>query len=123
MVALLSFQTVDNYNMIRLPTTSPPGAGKGTIAPAITDTLQIPQLSTGDMLRRGMAGKDQQKKATTGFVSDAVVVGLIKARIAEPDCKRGFVLDGYVAIHVQFTGSTAVAIMFGPGTKNLKTLA
>ena len=73
----------------------PPGAGKGTIAPVLTEALGIPQLSTGDMLRRGLAGAGQQKKATTGFVGDEVVVALIKARISEPDCTKGFVLDGF----------------------------
>ena len=72
-----------------------PGAGKGTVCPAVTAALGIPQLSTGDMLRKGLAGQGEAAKANKGFVSDEVVIQLIGERIAEPDCARGFVLDGF----------------------------
>lgn len=79
----------------------PPGAGKGTHAPKIVDLLGLPQLSTGDMLRAAVAAKTpigQQAEAVMkagGLVSDDIVVGIIKDRIQEDDCKFGFILDGF----------------------------
>mmetsp|Transcript_1 Transcript_1/g.1 ORF Transcript_1/g.1 Transcript_1/m.1 type:complete len:317 (+) Transcript_1:39-989(+) len=77
-----------------------PGAGKGTQGPIIEATLGIPQLSTGDMLRAAVAAKTEvglQAKAAMdsgGLVTDEIVFGIIKDRIAEDDCKNGFILDG-----------------------------
>merc|ERR1719217_493078 len=79
----------------------PPGAGKGTVAPKMVDALSIPQLSTGDMLRAAVAaGSEVGLKAKAvmesgGLVSDDLVVGIIKDRIKEEDCKKGFILDGF----------------------------
>merc|ERR1719440_2627311 len=79
----------------------PPGAGKGSQAPKIVETLGIPQLSTGDMLRAAVAaGSEVGKKAkdvmsSGGLVSDELVVSIIKDRITEDDCKTGFILDGF----------------------------
>ena len=79
----------------------PPGAGKGTHGPNIEDLLGIPQLSTGDMLRAAVsAGTEVGKKAEAvmkagGLVSDEIVVGIIRDRIQEEDCKFGFILDGF----------------------------
>mmetsp|Transcript_24984 Transcript_24984/g.55790 ORF Transcript_24984/g.55790 Transcript_24984/m.55790 type:complete len:338 (+) Transcript_24984:176-1189(+) len=79
----------------------PPGAGKGTHGPKIEDLLGIPALSTGDMLRAAVAaGTDVGKKAKAvmnagGLVSDDIVVGIIRDRIREEDCKHGFILDGF----------------------------
>lgn len=79
----------------------PPGAGKGTHGPKIEDMLGIPQLSTGDMLRAAVANKTEVgKKAEAvmkagGLVSDDIVVGIIRDRIQEADCKFGFILDGF----------------------------
>eukprot|EP00525_Craspedostauros_australis_P013385 CAMPEP_0198118574 /NCGR_PEP_ID=MMETSP1442-20131203/22238_1 /TAXON_ID= /ORGANISM="Craspedostauros australis, Strain CCMP3328" /LENGTH=225 /DNA_ID=CAMNT_0043776855 /DNA_START=11 /DNA_END=688 /DNA_ORIENTATION=- len=79
----------------------PPGAGKGTHGPKIEGLLGIPQLSTGDMLRAAVsAGTEVGKKAAAvmkagGLVSDEIVVGIIRDRIHEPDCKFGFILDGF----------------------------
>lgn len=79
----------------------PPGAGKGTQAPKIVDKLNIPQLSTGDMLREAVANQTEVgKKAkeimnSGGLVSDEIVVGIIKDRIAQMDCGWGFILDGF----------------------------
>ncbi len=79
----------------------PPGAGKGTHGPKIEDLLQIPQLSTGDMLRAAVAAKTEVgKKAEAimkagGLVSDDIVIGIIRDRIQEQDCKLGFILDGF----------------------------
>ena len=79
----------------------PPGAGKGTHGPKIEDLLNIPQLSTGDMLRAAVAaGTEVGKKASAimkagGLVSDEIVIGIIRDRIKEEDCKFGFILDGF----------------------------
>jgi len=79
----------------------PPGAGKGTHGPKMEDLLGIPQLSTGDMLRAAVANKTEiGKKAEAimkagGLVSDDIVVGIIRDRIQEPDCRFGFILDGF----------------------------
>ena len=79
----------------------PPGAGKGSQAPKIVDVLGIPQLSTGDMLRAAVAaGTDVGKQAqgvmaSGGLVSDELVVSIIRERITEPDCRGGFILDGF----------------------------
>jgi adenylate kinase len=79
----------------------PPGAGKGTHAPAIVDKLCTPQLSTGDMLREAVAAGTEVGKqakevmASGGLVSDEIVIGIIKDRIKAADCKKGFILDGF----------------------------
>jgi len=85
----------------------PPGAGKGTHGPKIEDLLDIPQLSTGDMLRAAVAAKTEVglKAAAVmkagGLVSDDIVIGIIRDRIREPDCKFGFILDGFPRTLVQ----------------------
>jgi len=79
----------------------PPGAGKGSQAPKIVETLNIPQLSTGDMLRAAVAaGSEVGKQAkevmsSGGLVSDELVVGIICDRIKDTDCAGGFILDGF----------------------------
>ena len=79
----------------------PPGAGKGTHGPKIEEQLEIPQLSTGDMLRAAVgAGTEVGKKAQAlmkagALVGDDIVIGIIKDRIQEVDCKKGFILDGF----------------------------
>merc|ERR1719359_2508460 len=78
-----------------------PGSGKGTVAPKIVESYGIPQLSTGDMLREAVAAGTEvgmQAKAVMesgGLVSDEIVVGIIKDRIKQPDCSKGFILDGF----------------------------
>jgi len=75
-----------------------PGAGKGTQANYIKERYQIPQISTGDMLRAAVkAGTELGKKAKTimdagGLVPDDVIIGLVKERIKESDCKKVFCL-------------------------------
>ncbi len=79
----------------------PPGAGKGTQSQIVSEKLGVPQLSTGDMLRAAVkAGtpvglKAKQIMAEGSLVSDDIVIGIIADRISEPDCARGFILDGF----------------------------
>jgi len=87
--------------MISIILLGAPGAGKGTQAHYITEQFNIPQISTGDMLRNAIkAGTELGKKAkevmdTGNLVSDDIVIGLVKERIAQPDCKNGYLFDGF----------------------------
>jgi len=78
-----------------------PGAGKGTQAQFLTKIYNIPQISTGDMLRAAIkAGTDMGKMAKAAMdagqlVTDEIIIGLVKDRIAEDDCKNGYLLDGF----------------------------
>src|SRR6266849_8386709 len=72
-----------------------PGAGKGTQARLIQERLGLPQISTGDMLR-ALEAEDIHSTQTSGkLISDEVVIGLVKERTKQDDCKRGYVLDGF----------------------------
>jgi adenylate kinase len=78
-----------------------PGAGKGTQAQKMIDEYGIPQISTGDILRAAVAAGTPLGVAAKKFmdagelVPDAVVIGLVKSRLAEPDAEKGFILDGF----------------------------
>ncbi len=79
----------------------PPGSGKGTQADFIKNKLNVPHLSTGDILRKSVKdatdlGKMVDEIMGKGkLVSDSLVLDLIRERILEQDCKKGFILDGY----------------------------
>ena len=86
---------------MRLILIGPPGAGKGTQANFITTKYGIPQISTGDMLRAaikagsplGVAAKKVMDQGA--LVSDDIIIGLVKERLKQPDCQRGYLFDGF----------------------------
>jgi adenylate kinase len=86
---------------MRLILLGAPGAGKGTQATFIKEKYNIPQISTGDMLRAavkagtplGLAAK--QVMDAGGLVSDDIIIGLVKDRLKEPDCANGYLFDGF----------------------------
>lgn len=92
----------DVSEQLRLILMGPPGAGKGTQAPAIKDRFQVCHLATGDMLRSQVAAKTklgmEAKKImeSGGLVSDEIVINMIKSEItSNPECQGGFILDGF----------------------------
>ncbi|GBD97245.1 MAG TPA: adenylate kinase [Nitrospirae bacterium] len=86
---------------MRLVLLGAPGAGKGTQAKKLVDKFGIPQISTGDILRKAVAdgtplGKEAKIIMDKGeLVPDSVVIGLVKERLAQDDCKNGYILDGF----------------------------
>ncbi|MEZ5570078.1 MAG: adenylate kinase [Halioglobus sp.] len=92
---------------MRLILLGAPGAGKGTQAQFICERYSIPQISTGDMLRAavkaetplGLKAKDVMDSGA--LVSDEIILGLVKERIAQPDCQAGFLFDGFPRTIVQ----------------------
>ncbi len=86
---------------MRLILLGPPGAGKGTQAKDLVQKYGIPQISTGDILRKNLADKtplglEAKKFMDKGeLVPDSVVVGIVKERLKEDDCKKGYILDGF----------------------------
>jgi adenylate kinase len=94
-----------------------PGSGKGTQAQFITEKYAIPQISTGDMLRAAVRagtplGVQAKQVMDTGrLVSDDTILGLIKERIAQPDCANGFLLDGFPRTIAQAEGLKGMGVI------------
>lgn len=92
---------------MRLILLGAPGAGKGTQAQFICERYSIPQISTGDMLRAAVKAetplglKAKVVMDSGALVSDEIIIGLVKERIAQPDCKSGFLFDGFPRTIVQ----------------------
>ncbi|MCB5362876.1 adenylate kinase [Pusillimonas sp. CC-YST705] len=86
---------------MRLILLGPPGAGKGTQAAFITEAYGIPQISTGDMLRAAVKAQTplgiEAKKVMDagGLVSDDIIIGLVRDRLQQPDCSKGYLFDGF----------------------------
>lgn len=86
---------------VRLVMLGPPGAGKGTQAGRFAKARRVPRISTGDVLRQARQANpdlDRQARATMDagrLVDDDVVIGIVRRRLAEPDARQGFVLDGF----------------------------
>lgn len=86
---------------MRLLLLGAPGSGKGTQSEGLRSKLGIPQLSTGDMLRQAVAAGTELGRKAKGFmeqgvlVPDDVIIGLMRDRISQPDCKAGYILDGF----------------------------
>ena len=108
-----------NRNMeflMRIILLGSPGSGKGTQAQYIVQKYGIPQISTGDMLRAavragtplGVAAK--QVMDAGGLVSDDIILGLIKERIKQDDCQKGFLLDGFPRTIAQAEGLEAMGV-------------
>ncbi|MBI4572985.1 MAG: adenylate kinase [candidate division NC10 bacterium] len=103
---------------MRLILLGPPGAGKGTQAKLLVDRLEIPQVSTGDMLRAAVKdgtplGREAKAYMDRGvLVPDGVIIGLVRERLQQPDCTRGYILDGFprTVAQAEALGSTLEAL-------------
>lgn len=101
---------------MRLILLGPPGAGKGTQAKVISEKYDIPQISTGDMLRAAVSaqtalGIEAKKVMDAGeLVSDDLILQLVKDRIREDDCKPGYLLDGFPRTIAQAEGMKDLGI-------------
>ncbi|KKM12652.1 adenylate kinase [Clostridiales bacterium PH28_bin88] len=86
---------------MRLLLMGPPGAGKGTQAEVLTSKLEVPHISTGDMFRKAIKegtelGRKAKEYMDAGqLVPDEVTIGIVRERLNEPDCAKGFLLDGF----------------------------
>lgn len=101
---------------MRLILLGAPGAGKGTQAEVISEALNIPQISTGNILREAVKNgteyglKAKEAMESGALVSDDVVIGILKDRIAADDCKNGFILDGFPRTVVQAEALDAMGV-------------
>lgn len=112
----------------RLLLLGPPGAGKGTQAERLVRKLGIPQISTGDMLRAEVAtgselGREARAIMERGeLVPDAVVIGVAKRRLEQPDARKGFVLDGFPRTTAQAEALDGLLAQLGTGLERCVAL-
>ena len=98
-----------------------PGSGKGTQAKLLVERFSVPQISTGDLLRAAVTAQSSlglKAKAAMDageLVSDEIVLGMIRERLAEPDAKAGFILDGFPRNRAQATALDALLTELGLG--------
>jgi len=96
-----------NSRAIRLVLMGPPGCGKGTQGKKLGERYNIPQLSTGDMLRSAVKDKTEiglkakEFMDVGGLVPDEVIIGIVRERLFSSDCSRGYILDGFPRTIVQ----------------------
>ena len=94
----------------------PPGGGKGTQSKFIVEKLNIPQISTGDMLRENVGnntelGQEAKKYMTAGkLVPDSIILDMMKSRLTYSDCKNGYILDGFPRTIPQAEGLNVLLI-------------
>ena len=106
----------------RMIMVGPPGAGKGTLAEKLVDKYCICHLATGDMLREAVKNQTEVgKEADTvmragGLVRDDIIINLIKENFSRPDCKRGYILDGFPRTSVQ---AEALSVMLDSSGQKL----
>ncbi|NVN97598.1 nucleoside monophosphate kinase, partial [Candidatus Nomurabacteria bacterium] len=106
----------------------PPGAGKGTQAQFIVETLHIPQISTGDILRAAVKNNTslgvvaKQIMESGGLVPDEVVLGIVRERIVLDDCVDGFILDGFPRTIPQADGLATILSSLGLGIHHVISL-
>lgn len=92
---------------MRMILIGPPGAGKGTQAARLVDSLKIPHISTGDMLRAAVKAQSELGRKAQGFmqrgelVPDELVIALVVERLGQSDCQSGFMLDGFPRTQAQ----------------------
>ncbi|MBO4934857.1 MAG: adenylate kinase [Clostridia bacterium] len=95
----------------------PPGAGKGTQAALLAETLGVPTISTGNIIREEIAagselGVQARQAINEGrLVADETVIGIVKTRLAKPDCAGGFILDGFPRTVAQAEGLCGMGII------------
>ena len=96
-----SLHQAEEIKMINSILLGPPGAGKGSVAKLIADHYHLPHISTGDMFREAIANGTQVGQLAATFINagklvpDDVTIALVKERIQAPDCKHGFMFDGF----------------------------
>ncbi|MEC4675981.1 MAG: adenylate kinase [Nitrospirota bacterium] len=104
---------------MRLVLLGAPGAGKGTQAKKLIEKYSIPQISTGDILRKAVAdgtplGKEAKAVMDKGeLVPDKVVLGLVEERLKQDDCKNGYILDGFPRNTAQAEALDAILVSMG----------